>query len=74
MNHSDIAHGFHLFMDGNAWCAVGPHFQDLQVSDAGFGNTPEMAVEALRRELANQSWWHGKELPTFDKFKVHENQ
>ena len=36
----DVSHGFHVFRDGDAWCAVGPHFIDLMKSTAGFGNTP----------------------------------
>jgi hypothetical protein len=32
------------FMDGNAWCAVGPDFVDLQASHAGFGATREEAI------------------------------
>jgi hypothetical protein len=67
----DVAHGFHVYRDGNAWCAVGPHFIDLMKSDAGFGDTPEAAVDDLRGALAKQEWWRNKVLPTFDKFTVH---
>lgn len=35
-----------LFKDGGQWCAVGPDFIDLQVSKAGFGNTPAQAFAA----------------------------
>lgn len=36
------------FMDGNAWCAVGPDFINLQESPAGFGETRESAIRALQ--------------------------
>lgn len=39
---------FRTFMDGNAWCAVLPDFTNLQESQAGFGETKEAAVAALR--------------------------
>jgi hypothetical protein len=37
----DISDGYHLLKDGDAWCAVGPVFADLQRSPAGFGDTQE---------------------------------
>lgn len=40
-------------MDGNMWCAVGPHFRNLAIDVAGFGLTQEKAVaelNAVRRE------------------------
>jgi len=48
--------GFRLFRDGNRWCAVGPDFEDLATSPAGFGTTTEEAVEALRLDLFNPRW------------------
>ena len=42
-----------LYMDGNMWCAVGPHFRNLAIDDAGFGETHEDAAAQLnivRRE------------------------
>lgn len=36
------------FMDGNAWCAVKPDFINLQESPAGFGDTRDAAIAALR--------------------------
>lgn len=33
----DVSQGWHIFADGNMWCAVGPAFLDLQASPAGFG-------------------------------------
>lgn len=68
----DITHGYHLFKDGAAWCAVGPHFVDLMASDAGFGITKEQAVEALHRRMRKDRWWNDKVLPPLGKFFVHE--
>jgi len=65
------AHGFHLFRDGSAWCAVGPHFIDLMKSKAGFGDTREDAVADLCTQLTMDPWWRNKALPTLDKFTVH---
>ncbi len=45
-----IGHGgprSRVFRDGNAWCAVRPDFIDLQVSDAGFGDTRAAAIANL---------------------------
>ncbi|KKL62129.1 hypothetical protein LCGC14_2188310 [marine sediment metagenome] len=42
-----------LYMDGNMWCAVGLHFRNLAIDDAGFGETQKEAVANLntaRRE------------------------
>lgn len=41
-----------VYMDGNMWCATYDDFEDLQVSPAGFGETPELAIEALKKETA----------------------
>jgi hypothetical protein len=71
MRVMDVSHGFHLFMDGDAWCAVGPHFQDLATSPAGFGSTTEQAVDALHRELRTDPWWDNKALPPLSAFAVH---
>lgn len=67
------SHGFHLFMDGNAWCAVGPHFIDLMKSPAGFGMTHEDAVLALHKEIRKDRWWDNKPLPSVAEFTVHED-
>jgi hypothetical protein len=42
------------FMDGNAWCAVGPDFINLQESPAGFGETREAAIHALQHSCDGQ--------------------
>lgn len=47
--------GYKLIMDGNAWCAIPPHFTNLQKSPAGFGDTKEEAVSDL---LNDQSYRH----------------
>jgi len=39
--------GVNVRMDGNAWCATGPGFINLQESNAGFGDSPRAAVAAL---------------------------
>jgi hypothetical protein len=38
---------FKCYQDGNAWCCVGPDFEDLAVSDAAFGDTRDEAIEAF---------------------------
>ena len=37
-----------VFLDGDAWCAVGAGFVNLQESPAGFGATPKAAVNDLK--------------------------
>jgi hypothetical protein len=39
--------GFRIQKDGNKWCATAPGFINLQESDAGFGDTPIDAFQAL---------------------------
>ena len=39
-------------LDGSAWCACGEDFENLQESDAGFGNTPSEAVLEYKKALA----------------------
>jgi hypothetical protein len=39
--------GINVIKDDNQWCATGPGFINLQESHAGFGNTPEDAVNDL---------------------------
>ncbi len=39
--------GVALSMDGNQWCATGPGFKDLAVSNAGFGDTKLEAMADL---------------------------
>ena len=38
---------YRVFMDGAAWCATGAGFENLQESDAGFGDSPLAALGAL---------------------------
>jgi hypothetical protein len=66
------AHGFHLFRDGDAWCAVGPHFIDLMKSYAGFGDTKEDAVRGLHARMRSDRWWDNKVLPEVAAFTVHD--
>jgi hypothetical protein len=41
--------GVQVFKDGNAWCATGSGFINLQESPAGFGDRPCDAVAELRK-------------------------
>jgi hypothetical protein len=48
-----------LEMDGDAWCATGPGFANLQESPAGFGKTKLEAMSALARDMgfkASKMW------------------
>jgi len=38
------------FLDGTDWCATFEDFKNLEESPAGFGKTPEEAIEELLRE------------------------
>lgn len=69
---ADISQGFHIFLDGNAWCAVGPNFRDLQQDRTGFGRTPSDAYEAWWQ--ANCRWLtqSGHTNPDYAKFVIHE--
>jgi hypothetical protein len=67
----DLSHGFHLFRDGGAWCAVGPHYIELVLSPAGFGATKEDAVKALHVALRKDGW-RDKPMPEMSSFKVHD--
>jgi hypothetical protein len=40
-----------VFRDGNAWCATGPGFTNLQESPAGFGDEVSIAVKSLADQL-----------------------
>lgn len=53
--------GVELFMDGNAWCAVGPGHRDLQQDPAGFGSTCLDALISLCKEVGyrpSKTWGH----------------
>ena len=48
-----------LALDGNAWCATGPNFTNLQECPAGFGETKIEAIAALARSMgfsASKMW------------------
>lgn len=68
MRYSDITHGYHVFKEGDAWMAVGPHFVDLVESIVGFGSTPEQAVAEWRSRIAASSYRQPNSLPEFDWF------
>ena len=42
----------HIRLDGNQYCATYPDFINLQVSPAGFGDTPGEAAAALAKDAA----------------------
>ena len=44
---------FHVFKDGDMFCAVLPDFKDLQESPAGFGKTENHALMELISELGS---------------------
>lgn len=67
----DVRQGFHLYMDGNAWCAVGPHHIDLMQSSAGFGDTQQAAVDDLWRQIKDTAPCRASSKPALEKFKVH---
>ena len=46
--------GINVFIDGDAWCAVGVGFIDIQESPCGFGKTPREAVVSFREKLGGK--------------------
>lgn len=44
---------YKLFKDGNSWCATYEDFINLQESEAGFGDTPNDAIEDLVNKVKN---------------------
>lgn len=62
--------GGDIFMDGDQWCAVGPGFDNLQESPAGFGDTALEAFAALAKELGykpSKMWGHAFQSLLQDK-------
>jgi len=47
--------GVTIQRDGDAWCATGPGFQDIQSSPVGFGGTKLEAMANLARALGMSS-------------------
>ena len=43
--------GLVLQLDGNAWCATGPGFSNLQESPAGFGDSKLEAISELAKDM-----------------------
>jgi len=43
--------GITLSLDGNAWCATGPGFENLQESPAGFGDSKLKAMAELAKAI-----------------------
>lgn len=44
-----------VMLDGNAWCAYRDGFTNLQESIAGFGDTPQMAINDLIKNEKDDS-------------------
>lgn len=69
---TDLSTGFHIYRDGNMWCAIGPHFRNLQEDNAGFGGTPEAAYDAWWDANAHRGGFRtGWAKPAFAKFVIH---
>lgn len=68
----DISTGWHIFADGNMWCAVGPVFEDLQESRAGFGPTVEEAYRALMLALRYTDVLDVVNRPRLEDFNIHQ--
>ena len=45
-----------IVLDGNAWCAYRLPFRNLQEDDAGFGDTPQIALTALLESEQPEEW------------------
>lgn len=59
---------FKLFVDGDSWCAVQDNFINLMESPAGFGATPEDAVnELIIKTLPEINYWQA--AGTFSELK-----
>ena len=43
--------------DGDCWCAHDVSFVDLQVSPAGFGDTPERALSEYLMDKRSETCW-----------------
>ncbi len=67
----DISTGWHIFADGNAWCAVGPAYVDLQQSLAGFGYTHAEAYRDLMRVLIMRDPGYLNHRPRVADFHIH---
>lgn len=65
----DISSGWHIFADGNMWCAVGPNFENLQESLSGFGYTQREAHAQLL--LAMKKEGAEVQAPSFEHFTIH---
>jgi hypothetical protein len=57
--------GWHVVHEGDAWCAIGPLFEDLLVSPSGWGSTPEQARVALTLRHQREDTAIVPQLPAF---------
>ena len=48
--------GFSVYRCGSAWCAVPPHFRNIQQDPAGFGDTKAAAVAELNLNESYRTW------------------
>jgi len=55
-------------MDGNAWCATRDGFINLQICPAGFGDTPQEAINELLEEELKEPCKH-----EWTKWEVRED-
>jgi len=67
----DISKGWHIFADGNTWCAVGPVFEDLQASPSGWGYTHAEAYRDLMRVLSGSDAGYLTHRPHIADFRIH---
>ncbi len=61
---------FRVFRDGDAWCAVGPEFEDIMQSPAGFGATPDEAVAEYGKATAAEPRFRHRGPPGIEAFTV----
>lgn len=71
----DIHKGWHVYRDGDQWCAVGPNFTSLEESPVGFGPHIGGAVTNLRNELYKRDPEYSRNtkfMPDIGDFTVHQ--
>lgn len=58
-----------IIRDGNGWWALGPDFETLEKSPAGWGHTPDEARAALAARYLEHS--EPLNVPQLSDFRVH---
>ena len=62
---------FRIYPDGNVWCAVHEQFKNLQESPAGFGDTPDEAIQDLIiKSIEEFEYWQAAD--TFEKLEANQ--